>query len=282
MTRTMQNEEHAAELDTIREGRRLVNEWFDLYNQNRSVGELVNYPLLSFGGGRRGRSNLSVSIRNSPEGFGGGTEYRDPEWGFSLIDKIDVLQPTSVKGAVVINFRRLHPDGTTYGIGINRLTIHTRLNGKWGFQIISSCGLRPPERVYEETDEAIRAQVRELIEASIDAYNRRDLAALSAQCHYPFVRLDRLNWLRADDPSGLPVDFDELAARTGWHRSAIRYLDVLTPQSDDKVVVALTVARYAADGADLGPEESVYLATRQNDKWGIQASSTRYGLGGLL
>lgn len=276
-TRTMQNQEHEAELETIREGRRLVNEWFDLYNQNLSVGELVNFPLVSFGGARPGASNLSFGIRHEARGFGGGTEYRDPQWGFSLIDNIDVLQPTSVKGAVVINFRRLQPDGVTYGIGTNRLTIHTRQNERWGFQIISSCGLRSPDHVYNASDFEIMAIVRQLIEASLEAYNRRDLGALRDCCNYPFVRLDRLDWMEANDPSELIVDFDKQ-----WDHSTVRYLDVLVPQADDKLVADLTVARFSAAGVELPPEGSVYLVTRQNGKWGIQASSTRYGLGGLL
>jgi hypothetical protein len=274
----MQNDEHESELETIREGRRLVNEWFDLYNQNLSVGELVNYPLVSFGGARPGHSNLSFSIRHAARGFGGGTEHRDPQWGFSLIDKIDVLQPTSVKGAVVINFRRLQLDGVTYGIGTSRVTIHTKQNGRWGFQIISSCGLRSPEHVYDASDFEIMATVRQLIERSLDAYNRRDLATLRDSCNYPFVRLDRLEWTQADEPGALSVDF----GRDGWEHSTVRYLDVLVPQADDKVVVDLTVARFAASGAELPPEGSVYLVTRQHGKWAVQASSTRYGLGGLL
>ena len=276
----MQNEEHESELETIGEGRCLVNEWFDLYNRNLSVGELVNYPLVSFGGARPGHSNLSFSIRHEARGFGGGTEYRDPQWGFSLIDKIDVLQPTSVKGAVVINFRRLQPDGVTYGIGTNRLTIHTKQNGRWGFQIISSCGLRSPDHVYDGSDFEIMATVRQLIESSLDAYNCRDVAALREYCNFPFVRLDRLDWVQADEPGALSFDFERGPER--WERSAVRYLDVLVPQADDKVVVDLTVARFAANGVELPPEGSVYLVTRQNGKWGVQASSTRYGLGGLL
>jgi hypothetical protein len=174
----MQNEEHISELETICEGRRLVNEWVDLYNQNQSIGALVNYPLASFGGGRPGASNLSFSVRHQPEGFRGGTEHRDAEWGFSLIDKIEVLQPTAEKGAVLINFRRLHPDGTTYGIGINRLTIHTHQNGKWGFQIISSCGLRSPDKVYDAADETMRAESA----ASSSGRWRRTIGATSTRC----------------------------------------------------------------------------------------------------
>jgi hypothetical protein len=276
----MQNDEHASELETIREGRRLVNEWFDLYNQNLSVSELVNYPLVSFGGARPGQSNLSFSVRHQARGFGGGTEYRDPQWGFSLIDKIEVLQPTAVKGAVVINFRRLQPDGVTYGIGTSRVTIHTLKDGHWGFQIISSCGLRSSDKVYRAADFEIMATVRQLIESSVDAYNRRDLAALQECCNYPFVRLDRLDWTQADEPAALAVDFGH--GRDQWEHSAVRYLDVLVPQADDKVVVDLTVARFAANGTELPPEGSVYVVTRQNGKWGVQASSTRYALGGLL
>jgi hypothetical protein len=280
--RTRQNPEYEAELDTIASGRRLLDQWSDLYSQRRSVAELVHFPMASFGGGRPGRSNLSVSIRHDAEGFRGGTEHRDPEWGFSLVDSIEVLQPSSVKGAAVNTFRRLRPDGTTYGIGINRLTIFTRRDGRWGFQIISSCGLRRPEQVYDASDEAIRSQVRGLIESMLEAYNDRDLGRLRACCNYPLVRLDRLDWSECHQPSDLSVDFGAIQARTGWDHSGVRYLEVLTPQSDDKVVVSLTVARYAADGAELAPEESIYLVTRQDQQWGVQASSTRYALGGLL
>jgi len=192
------------------------------------------------------------------------------------------VYPSAVKGHNINSFRRLHPDGTTYGVGISRLTIFTLRDGKWGFQIISSCGLRTPDHVYDPSDERMRAEVRDLIVAMVDAYNRRDMEQLRGACQYPLVRLDRLEWSEHAEPSDLRIDFDALQSRTGWSRSGIRYLDVRMPQSDDKVVVTLTVARYAADGRELPPEDSVYLVTRQAGRWGIQASSTRSALGGLL
>jgi len=99
--RTRQNPEYESELDTIAAGRRLLDQWSDLYRQRCSVAELVHFPMASLGGGRPGRSNLSVSIRHNLDGFGGGTEHRDLEWGFILVDRIVVLQPSSVKGAAV-------------------------------------------------------------------------------------------------------------------------------------------------------------------------------------
>jgi hypothetical protein len=120
-------------------------------------------------------------------------------------------------------------------------------------------------------------RVRGVIERSLEAYNRRDLDALRGVCSYPFVKLDWLAWSEATDPASLTVNFD-----SSWEHSNVRYLDVLTPQADDKVVVALTVARFAPNGDELPPEESVYLVTRQHHTWGVQASSTRYGRGGLL
>jgi hypothetical protein len=281
-TRTRQNPEYASELETIAAGRRLMEQWSDLYRQRLSVTDLVHFPMASFGGGRPGRSNLSISIRHAPEGFGGGTERRDAEWGFSLVDGITVVQPSSVKGTAINNFRRLRPDGTTYGVGINRMTIFTRRDGRWAFQIISSCGLRSPDRVYDATDETIRAEVRALIESTVQAYSRRDLERLRACCNFPLVRLDRLDWSEYRDEADLGVDFAAVQHQSGWDHSRVRYLEVLTPQSDDKVVVSLTVARYAADGAELAPEESIYLVTRHGSKWGVQVSSTRYGVGGLL
>jgi hypothetical protein len=71
-------------------------------------------------------------------------------------------------------------------------------------------------------------------------------------------------------------------SRTGWVRSSVRYLDVRIPQPDDKVVATLTVARYGVDVRELPPADSVYLVTHQENRWGIQASSTRYAIGGLL
>lgn len=279
---TRQNPEYDSELDTIAAGRRLMEQWSDNYRERRSVGDLVHFPMASFGGGRPGRSNLSVSIRHAADGFGGGTEHRDAEWGYSLVDGVDVVYPSSVKGHNINSFRRLRPDGTTYGVGISRLTIFTLRDGKWGFQIVSSCGLRSPEQVYDPSDEAIRAEVRELIISMVEAYNRRNLEQLRGACNYPLVRLDRLDWSEHARPSDLVFDFDDIESRTGWNRSSVRYLDVRIPQSDDKVVATLTVARYAADGRELPPEDSVYLVTRHGKHWGIQASSTRYALGGLL
>lgn len=280
--RTRQNPEYDSELETIAAGRRLMEEWSESYLERRSVADLVHYPMASFGGGRPGRSNLSVSIRHSPDASGGGTQHRDAEWGYSLVDSIDVVQPSSVKGHNINSFRRLRPDGTTYGVGISRLTIFTLRDGKWGFQIISSCGLRDPEQVYDVADERIRAEVRDLVVAMVDGYNRRDLEQLRRACNYPLVRLDRLEWSEAAQASDLLVDFAALQSRTGWSRSSVRYLDVRIPQSDDKVVATLTVARYGTDGRELPPEDAVYLVTRQDNRWGIQASSTRYAIGGLL
>lgn len=280
--RTRQNPDYDAELETIAAGRRLMEQWSENYLERRSVSELVHFPMVSFGGGRPGRSNLSVSIRHRAEGFGGGAEHRDSEWGYSLVDGVDVVQPSAVKGHNINSFRRLHPDGTTYGVGISRLTVFTLRDGKWGFQIISSCGLRSPEQVYDASDEAIRAHVRELLVSMVEAYNARDMSRLRTLCNYPLVRLDRLEWSEYADASELSPDFSELESRTRWNRSSVRYLDVRIPQSDDKCVVTLTVARYDADGKELEPEDSVYLVTRDGDHWGIQASSTRYAIGGLL
>jgi hypothetical protein len=280
--RTRQNPDYDAELETIAAGRRLMEDWSENYLERRSVGELVHFPMVSFGGGRPGRSNLSVSIRHGSDGFGGGTDHRDAEWGYSLVDGVDVVQPSAVKGHNINSFRRLHPDGTTYGIGISRLTVFTLRDGKWGFQIISSCGLRPPEHVYDDSDETIRAQIRELMVTMVDAYNARSDARLRDCCNFPLVRLDRLEWSEYAAADDFGVDFSALESRTGWHRSSVRYLDVRIPQSDDKCVATLTVARYGADGQELEPEDSVYLLTRQEGHWGIQASSTRHAIGGLL
>jgi hypothetical protein len=213
--RTRQNPEYDSELETIAAGRRLMEEWSESYLERRSVADLVHFPMASFGGGRPGRSNLSISIRHSSGGFGGGTEHRDPEWGYSLVDSVDVVQPSSVEGHNINSFRRLRPDGTTYGVGISRLTIFTLRDGKWGFQIISSCGLRSPEQVYDASDERIRAEVRNLVVAMVDAYNRRELEQLRDACNYPLVRLDRLEWSEHVQPSDLSIDFDAVQSRTG-------------------------------------------------------------------
>src|SRR5215831_3585716 len=93
--RTRQNPEYDAELETIAAGRRLMEDWSENYRVRRSVADLVHFPMASFGGGRPGRSNLNVSIRHARDGFGGGAEHRDAEWGYSLVDGVDVVHPSS-------------------------------------------------------------------------------------------------------------------------------------------------------------------------------------------
>lgn len=286
-TRTMQNPEHAAELETIQAGSDLMNKWFDYYNLNLPVGPLVHWPAVSFGGARLRKENLALRIREEAdpgEGWaeGSGPGHRDEGWGYSLIDKMEILQPTAVKGHVLINFRRLTKDGKTYGIGLNRLAAYTKNNGKWRFRVVSSCGLRDPKKVYDEMDAPIMAEVRQVIEESIAAYNLRDVEALRSLSHFPFIRLDREEFRIIREPGDFHVDFAEVQRQTGWEHSTVRYLDVLVPQAHDKVVVDLTVCRYDANGEELDPEGSVYIVTKQNGRWGLQFSSTRYAIGGLL
>jgi len=113
--------------------------------------------------------------------------------------------------------------------------------------------------------------------AVLDAYmaglNRGDEAAVNAACNFPHVRIAGgkvVVW-----PTRGEYRLDDFRARAGdgWVRSQ---WDERTPihVGPDKVHLKVKFSRFRGDGSLLGEFETIYIVTRQDGHWGIQARSS--------
>lgn len=107
----------------------------------------------------------------------------------------------------------------------------------------------------------------------IDALNRSDEAAANAACNFPHVRLASGKvtvWQKRGDYK--LADF-KARAGDGWARSQ---WDERTPihVGAEKVHLKVEFSRWRADGSLIGRYQTIYIVTRQEGHWGIQARSS--------
>lgn len=113
--------------------------------------------------------------------------------------------------------------------------------------------------------------------ATLDDYmaalNRGDEAGVNAACNFPHVRLAGgkvVVW-----PNHGDYKLDDFIARAGdgWHRST---WDERAPihVGKNKVHLKVKFSRWRKDGSLLGAFETIYIVTRQDGHWGIQARSS--------
>jgi len=113
--------------------------------------------------------------------------------------------------------------------------------------------------------------------AALDAYmaglNRGDEAAVNAACNFPHVRIAGgkvVVWPKHGD-----YKLEDFLARAGdgWARSR---WDERTPihVGSDKVHFAVEFSRWRKDGSELSRHKSIYVVTRQDGHWGVQARSS--------
>ncbi len=106
------------------------------------------------------------------------------------------------------------------------------------------------------------------------ALNAQDEAAVNDTLHFPHVRIagGRVQvWSR-------PGDYELAAFRArvdadGWARSAWDERRIIHAGSD-KVHLDTEFSRYRGDGTRIAAFRSIYIVTRQEGRWGIQARSS--------
>ena len=113
--------------------------------------------------------------------------------------------------------------------------------------------------------------------AALDAYmaglNRGDEVAVNAACNFPHVRLAGGKVVVWQKRGEYRLDDFRTRAGDGWARSQ---WDERTPihAGPDKVHLKVKFSRFRADGSRLGEFETIYIVTRQDGHWGIQARSS--------
>ncbi|MGE0416369.1 MAG: hypothetical protein AB7O80_06160 [Acetobacteraceae bacterium] len=119
------------------------------------------------------------------------------------------------------------------------------------------------------------AQARAAMDGFMAAFNAEDAEAIRTRWfHFPHVRLH----------SGkvtvmpTPADFHNLVwTRTGqsaeWARTAWDYVEPIDA-GPDKVHFRVSFTRFRADGSAIGSYRSLYVVTRLDGRWAIQARSS--------
>ena len=118
------------------------------------------------------------------------------------------------------------------------------------------------------------AAARAPIDAFFKAFNARDNEALKKTLHYPHVRINEAGGVNIwRDASEAATNFDGLARTEGWARSS---LDSVTMRQNDAVKVHFDVvfSRYKADGTKYATYQSLWIVTKKDDGWGVQARSS--------
>lgn len=114
------------------------------------------------------------------------------------------------------------------------------------------------------------------IEGYIAALNRRDLDGVRANFHFPHVLFaggQVTHYPTAADLSF--AAFDSRVAAQNWVRSSWDGHKVVLA-GPDKLHIDVWFTRWRTDGSAIGVHHSLYVLTRVDGRWGIQARSS-YG-----
>jgi hypothetical protein len=128
----------------------------------------------------------------------------------------------------------------------------------------------PGGRERAEREIAARAP----IEAFFTAFNARDNEALKKTLHYPHVRINEAGGVNVwKDASEAGTNFEGLTRSEGWARSS---LDSVAMRQNDAIKVHFDVvfSRYKADGTKYATYQSLWIVTKQDGEWGVQARSS--------
>ncbi len=118
------------------------------------------------------------------------------------------------------------------------------------------------------------SRCRDLLDRFMAGLNGRDAAAMDACMNFPHVRMAEGRVVVYDAPGNNPMDlFQRLEANDGWHHSAWEHVRMLQA-SKVKVHLDVRYTRYRADDSVIGVYDSLYIATLQDGRWGIQARSS--------
>lgn len=122
--------------------------------------------------------------------------------------------------------------------------------------------------------EKIEAEIMEVLDTWMAAFNRLDIAAWEKTFHFPHYRLASGNMRILNEPGEQDVERirKNLTAR-GWHHSGWDRRNIVHI-SDAKVHVDTQFTRYRADSTVIASYESLYVLTYESGRWGIKLRSS--------
>ena len=106
------------------------------------------------------------------------------------------------------------------------------------------------------------------------AWNAGDAHRLAATCNFPHVRIAAGKVTVWQTPEEFEKEhLRSIPLEAGWHHSAWKNREVVQ-WSDEKVHVVLSFTRYDAKGVKLATYQALYVVTKQDGHWGVQARSS--------
>ena len=105
------------------------------------------------------------------------------------------------------------------------------------------------------------------------ALNAQDAKGVNEAFNFPHVRLASgtvTTWAHRGD---YKLETFRARVEDGWARSAWDKRDVIHAGAD-KVHLDVQFSRHGADGGTIASYRSIYIVTRIEDRWGIQARSS--------
>lgn len=122
--------------------------------------------------------------------------------------------------------------------------------------------------------ESIQQECNRVLDAFMAALNAYDAAGMDRCMHFPHPRIAADKVVVYDKPGTNPMDlFERLKKEDGWSYS--RWVKrELIQWNDRKAHVALSYTRFRADKSVIGTYESLYILTKVDGRWGIQARSS--------
>jgi hypothetical protein len=126
--------------------------------------------------------------------------------------------------------------------------------------------------------QANEAEALRVLEDFMVAFNNQDFEEMAAAYHYPHVRIGggRVSvWETAEEviAPGPRAELQRSLKATGWRRSAWDSREVLQ-SSADKVHVLVRFTRYREDDSIIGTYDSLWIVTKRDGRWGVQARSS--------
>jgi hypothetical protein len=109
-------------------------------------------------------------------------------------------------------------------------------------------------------------------------FNSRDSLKWAQTLNYPHVRIAGDKVIVWDTPEAYAKANDlQQFAKTGWHHSQWDWRR-LVQSSDDKLHFLVQFTRYNAAGKPTASYQALYILTKRNNHWGVQARSSFAGI----
>ncbi len=212
-------------------------------------------------------------IWQTQDDYVGGVDYAKviaTGWESTEFEELQPIHEGDGKAHIAGRWGRVDAEGNK--TGRNLVTyVATQVDGYWGVQARFHAGAPVEAELQESNAEIAVAKVEEYM----TAFNARDPQAWASTLHFPHLRLasGEVVVTETEEEFVADMDFDAFAERFGWDHSAWDEIEAIQV-AENAANVALTFSRYNAAGEVISTFNTLYLVTKENDKWGISARSS--------